>query len=198
MPTLECKVKVEKRLRRRALWCARVAVGGGHSVELRLHLSFLLTVLIVTYLLGQALVPKIFPGWAPTSYWLVAFGIAMIDSVAGLFHELGHAVAAVAKGRRVYRISLYGLTAAAMRSAGEARPRDQAAIAIAGPVTHLLVASLLCAAWGLVPGDNVPLRVATGFPAVSNLAAGVINLLPVSPLDGGRAARALVAALVGF
>jgi Zn-dependent protease len=44
----------------------------------------------------------------------------------------------------------------------------------------------------VLPHDNEPLRVATGLPAISNFAVGVLNLLPVSPLDGSRAARALV------
>jgi Zn-dependent protease len=69
------------------------------------------------------------------------------------------------------------------------------AIAIAGPLSHLLVASLLWAAWSFLPDDNLPWRVATGFPAFSNFSVGVLNLLPVSPLDGGRAARALIAAV---
>jgi Zn-dependent protease len=38
--------------------------------------------------------------------------------------------------------------------------------------------------------------VAAGFPAVSNLAVGLLNLMPVLPLDGGRAARALLAVVL--
>jgi len=128
---------------------------------------------------------------------MVATGVALIDSFAGLAHELGHAIVAVARGRRVYHISLHGLVAAARRTAGPARPRDQFAIALAGPVSHLLVACALLCAWRLLPIDNEPLRVAMGFPAISNFAAGLLNLLPVSPLDGGRVARAVIAWLFG-
>jgi Zn-dependent protease len=145
--------------------------------------------------LALALFPFIFPGWQPASYWLVAVSVAVTDSAAGLLHELGHAVAAIGKGRRVYRITLYGVAAAAGRSVGQARPRDQLAIAMAGPLSHLLLASLLWVAWNLLPDDNVPLRVATGFPAFGNFLAGLVNLLPFSPLDGGRVARALIAAI---
>ena len=69
-------------------------------------------------------------------------------------------------------------------------------IAIAGPLSHLLMAGLLVAAWNVLPIDNEPLRVATGFPALSNFVAGVFNMLPVSPLDGGRAVRALTMVFV--
>jgi Zn-dependent protease len=177
------------------VWRTRLSLGGSPKLELSLHVCFVLTLFLVTWLLGHAILPRLFPGWAPAAYWLVAVTVALIDSLAGLLHELGHAAAAIAKGRRVERITLYGLAAAARRSSGPACPRDQVAIAIAGPVSHLLVASLLLAAWSILPDDNLPLRVATGLPAVSNMAMGLFNLLPVSPLDGGRAARALIAAI---
>lgn len=75
------------------------------------------------------------------------------------------------------------------------RPRDQFAIAVAGPVSHLLIASVLWAAWNWLPDDNLPMRVATGFPAVTNFTVGLLNLVPISPLDGGRVARALIAGI---
>jgi Zn-dependent protease len=103
---------------------------------------------------------------------------------------------AMARGRRVDHITLYGLVAAVRRSADPGRPRDQLLIAMAGPACHLLLACALGAAWHLLPVDNEPLRVAAAFPALSNLAAGVLNLMPVHPLDGGRAARALLAVIV--
>src|SRR5205085_6117133 len=124
------------------------------------------TVVVVTWVLAQAFFPRLFPGWPAQSYWLVAFAVAATDGLAGLLHELGHAIVALARGRRVYRITLYGLAAAARRSSGPARPRDQFAIALAGPVSHLLVASVLLCAWTFLPIDNEPLRVAAGFPAV--------------------------------
>jgi hypothetical protein len=62
----------------------------------------------------------------------------------------------------VYRITLYGLAAAVRRSAGPTRPRDQFAIALAGPLSHLAIASMLLCIWSLLPVENQPLRVAIG------------------------------------
>lgn len=178
------------------VWRGRLRLWGEHRVVLNVHLAWLLTVGVVTCLLAQALLPRLFPAWLPVAYWCVAMSIALIDGAAGLIHELGHAWAAAGKGRRVYRITLYGLAASVCRSSGHLRPRDQAAIAIAGPISHLLIGAVLWTTWQMLPSDNEPLRFATGFPAVSNLTLGVLNLLPVHPLDGGRAARALIAALL--
>ncbi|MBV8715945.1 MAG: M50 family metallopeptidase [Chloroflexi bacterium] len=190
-------VLAQRRQIDRVLWRGRLHLGGDQGIEVSLHIGFVLTLVTVTWLLAAALFPYLFPGWEPGLYWVVATGVALIDSFAGLAHELGHAIVAVARGRRVYHISLHGLVAAARRTAGPARPRDQFAIALAGPVSHLLVACALLCAWRLLPIDNEPLRVAMGFPAISNFAAGLLNLLPVSPLDGGRVARAVIAWLFG-
>jgi Zn-dependent protease len=177
------------------VWRGRLWLGGSHRVELNLHMWFVPTLLSVCSVLALGLLPHLFPGWHPAAYWLVASAVALTDSLAGLAHELGHALAAVGRGRHVYHITLYGLAAAARRSSGPARPRDQFAIALAGPVSHLFVAALLLCAWTFLPIDNEPLRVAAGFPAISNLCMGLFNLVPISPLDGGRVARALVAGI---
>jgi Zn-dependent protease len=175
------------------LWRGWLHIGKHQRIELNLHLFLALTMVAVTWLLALAVLPRLFPGWQPSSYWCVASAVAVMDGLAGLMHELGHAGMAMARGRRVSRITLYGLGAAVRRSAGPIRSSDQILIAVAGPLCHLLLATALWATWNVLPIDNEPLRVAAGFPAVSNFAAGVFNLLPVSPLDGGRAARALIA-----
>jgi Zn-dependent protease len=133
----------------------------------------------------------LFPSWTPAANVLVAGTVVLIDSLAGLLHELGHTLVAMARGRLLCRITLYGLAAAARRSDGPTLPRDQLAIALAGPMCHLLLASLLFAVWNLVPDDELPFHVVLGLTAVSNFAVGLLNLLPVTPLDGARIAEAL-------
>jgi Zn-dependent protease len=175
------------------LWSGWLHVGDRHRIEVNLHLFFALNMVAVTWVLAQALLPRLFPGWPPSAYWLVAIAVAVMDGLAGLLHELGHAGVAMARGRHVSRITLYGLAAAVRRSSGPTRSADQVLIAMAGPLSHLLIAGALCVTWSMLPYDNEPLRVAAGFPALTNFLAGLFNLLPVSPLDGGRAVRALAA-----
>ena len=177
------------------MWRCWLRFGKSRQIELSLHPLFVVTMVAVTYVLAVGFLPRVFPGWEATVYWLVAATVTLTDSLAGLLHELAHAAAAMARGRSVYRITLYGVAAAAHRSRGPVRPRDQLAIALAGPMAHLLVASALLYIWTLLPIDNQALRVATGFPALSNLAVGLLNLMPIAPLDGSRVARALIAAI---
>jgi Zn-dependent protease len=178
------------------VWRGGFHLGKSQEIELSLHLFFVLTVLIVTLLLGQLFFPRFFPGWTTVVYWLVAISVTLTDSLAGLLHELGHAVVALARGRRVYCITLYGLAAASRRSSGSAKTRDTVAIALAGPISHMLIASALLFVWTLLPPENEPLRVAAGFPALSNFIVGMLNLLPILPLDGGRVVGALLAPVV--
>jgi Zn-dependent protease len=175
------------------LWRGRVRLDAGRHIELSIHVGFVLTLLGVAWLLAEVLFPRLFPGWTGTAYWVVAAAVALTDSLAGLLHELGHAVMALARGRHVYGITLYGVAAAVRRSGGASQHhRDQLLIAIAGPASHLLFAAALWATWQWLPLDNQPLHVALGFSAVSNFAVGLLNLVPVLPLDGARAAKALV------
>jgi Zn-dependent protease len=168
------------------LWRRGLLLAAGRRIELAVHLGWLVTVLAITWLLAQLALPIAFPGWDATAYWWVAAWIALADSLAGLLHELGHAAASLAQGGRVYRITLYGLAAAGRRSSSPQGPREQLWIALAGPLSHIVLAVLFWGVWRLAPEDNLPLRVAAAFPAVSNTLLGILNLLPLRPLDGRR------------
>src|SRR2546423_970208 len=122
---------------------ARLPLGRDRHLELRLHVFFLFTLVSVTWVLARAFFPAVFPGWAVTHYWLVAVAVSLIDGFAGLVHELAHAGVALARGQNVHHITLYGLAAASHRSAEPGVPRDQVAIAVAGPVLQLLIATVL-------------------------------------------------------
>src|SRR5438270_10298900 len=104
------------------VWRVGLRVGGQRTIELNLHVLFVPTLITVTWVLAIAFLPKVFPGWHPLAYWLVATAVTLTDTFAALAHELGHAIAALARGRRVYQVTLYRLAAAVRRSGGSPRP----------------------------------------------------------------------------
>ena len=145
--------------------------------------------------------------------WVVAMFLAI------LVHELGHALVMRRYGYSP-RIILYGMgglatagPAQAYSSAGTS-PQAQILISAAGPGAGFLLAALLIAALELVgPGvatvfvyDIVPFVIPAGL--VGSLALtvfigdllficifwGIINLLPVYPLDGGQIAQRMFVA----
>lgn len=132
--------------------------------------------------------------------------------VGVLVHELGHALTIRAFGMYPW-ITLYsfgGLASydqrSSIRSAGM-QPLGQVLISLAGPAAgFLLAALLLLGVWAAGYGETMQIDVLHGhFPAVllpnahlttaANLllfvciAWGVLNLLPIYPLDGGQVAR---------
>ncbi|MCD8145124.1 MAG: M50 family metallopeptidase [Oscillospiraceae bacterium] len=108
---------------------------------------------------------------------LVSFG------GGALVHELGHlGVALLCGGRMEYlRLSLSG---GELRLSGSPNPAHAAMILAAGPLANLLQAGL-CArlGWPLLAG--------------AGLILGLLNLLPVLPLDGGQLMRLLLTGLLG-
>src|SRR5579864_4889336 len=80
------------------VWRGWFPLGASHRIELSLHFFCVLSLVAVTWLLAQAFLPHVFPGWQPAVYWWVASSVALTDGLAGLAHELGHAVMAVSRG----------------------------------------------------------------------------------------------------
>ena len=113
-----------------------------------------------------------------------------------VLHELGHSFVAIDRGAAVDEILLFPLGGVSrLRHLPEA-PRDELAIAAAGPLTSFAlagIAAVLCIATGraLVPVDLVDGSWLARLAWV-NLLLGAFNLLPAFPLDGGRILRALL------
>ncbi len=122
--------------------------------------------------------------------------LALIGILLGsvLWHELGHAWMARRRGLSVTGVFLHILPFAYVERGA---PRDEYRVALAGPAASLLLFGVLLAV--LAATDGVPaltwaawsgplLPMAAGV----NLLMGTVNLLPIIPLDGGRALRALL------
>jgi stage IV sporulation protein FB len=135
--------------------------------------------------------------------------------VSILVHELGHALTQRYYGGRP-RITLYGLGGLAICDDCDRSPPSQILISLAGPVAGFLLAALIVAVLAatgrfrgfeleLMPIDWEPYDLdywrTNGKPSLRDTAIldllwvnifwGLVNLLPIYPLDGGRVAREL-------
>ncbi len=144
---------------------------------------------------------------------LVLWIVAVFAGI--LVHELGHAVVMRRYGFSP-SITLYGLGGLASYGPGAyganaLGPWRQIGISIAGPAAGFLLAAVVCAAlifsgvgvdvsWGLPFGLNLsPGGIVGGYlPTVFlyqllfiTVAWGILNLMPIYPLDGGQIAREL-------
>jgi Zn-dependent protease/CBS domain-containing protein len=120
-----------------------------------------------------------------------AFVMAIVATVlfgaSVLAHEVAHALVATHRGLEVASITLY-LFGGATETVTEARrPGDEFALTAAGPLTNIALGAVfwLIAYLGDRLGLNSVAYVA-GELGWLNLLLGAFNLIPGSPLDGGR------------
>ncbi len=116
------------------------------------------------------------------SFWLdEGVGLLPWGLLACVLHELGHMVAATVMGGRVEALSLT-VVGAELRIDYRAPLTylQDSLVALAGPATNLL--------WGIAA-----LALHLELAAMLTLAIGAFNLLPISPLDGGRVVHGLLA-----
>lgn len=120
------------------------------------------------------------------------FGLWLAGSLAvlTLIHELGHAMAARRTGAEA-EIALDFLAGYASFTPSRPLSRwEQAGISFAGPATQIVVSVGVLAALGANPFDSDSWRDSPATAAIwwAGVAIGLLNLVPVLPLDGGHIA----------
>jgi Zn-dependent protease len=170
------------------------------GIEIRLHLSWIFIVAIITVTVGGRL-GTLQPADDATLAWLIG-AVASLGFLATVVaHELAHALVARRMGLPVDAISVHFIGAPATVDIRAATPRAEAAVALAGPATSLGFGLLLIglAILGIVSGI-APLRIVGDvlfiIGALDLVLAGV-SIVPAFPLDGGRVVRAIVWARTG-
>ncbi|WP_127503575.1 site-2 protease family protein [Actinoplanes solisilvae] len=153
-----------------------------------LLLAVLVTVVYGNYVRGQLDLP------GPLAY-VVGFGFVVCLLGSVLLHELGHALTA-----RRFKIGVRGITLELLGGYTEMdrdapTPRVDALVSLAGPAVSLVLGGLATAAFVVLPDRTMAGQIAFQL-AASNVLVAIFNVLPGLPLDGGRALRAGLWALL--
>jgi len=149
--------------------------------------------------------PRVMPRWAQPL--LLALSVAafvfvldvrwitaVLVTAVLLSHELGHALVMKLSGmkvRGVVFVPLFG--AATLPEHSFSTRHDEARVSLAGPATGLFSAGVL--ALVLVAKPPSWLADAAGVALLWALAVNLLNLVPMTPLDGGRVLACLAAGL---
>ena len=116
------------------------------------------------------------------------FGLLASYILCLLFHEFAHAIVAKRLGYKLNKINLMPHGVSISGNNVYFCYKDEIKIAIAGPLSNFVFVVVLLALWWAFP----QIYVYTYDLYVSNLVIGVVNLLPIYPLDGGRILLAIL------
>jgi Zn-dependent protease/CBS domain-containing protein len=160
------------------------------GIEVYLHATFVLFVV-----------------WIAITHWMAGHGLAQIVSgtafilalfTSVLLHEFGHALTAQRCGIRTRNITLLPIGGIAQLERLPEDPKQELAVALAGPAVNAVIAAglflFLSAVGGIEPIENLALTQGVWLERVmlANLTLTFFNLLPAFPMDGGRALRAIL------
>ncbi|MCL2370580.1 MAG: site-2 protease family protein [Firmicutes bacterium] len=115
-------------------------------------------------------------------YSFVAYVIAVI------LHELAHSEVAAKRGYVLNDIKLMPFGASLSGDFENVKPADELIIALAGPLFSLALAVIFVALWWVVPTTYFFSQMFV----TANVFLFAFNMLPIYPLDGGRATLALL------
>ncbi|WP_226005171.1 site-2 protease family protein [Natrinema salinisoli] len=178
------------------------------DIPIRINTSLLIFLPILAWLIGSGQQIELYAGFidgltgagfdlsrlgAETTRWLIGITAAVGLFVSVTLHELGHSWVALRYDIEIESITLWILGGIASLKTLPKEWDREFWIAIAGPITSVLVAAVCYAAVLVVPDSLQVTRFVLGYLAITNLLLAGFNLLPAFPMDGGRIFRALLA-----
>ncbi len=196
-------------------------VGTVRGIALKVHATFPLVLLWAAFQFGAG---------RENAAAFALFGAVLVLLLFGcvLLHELGHALVALYFGIAVDEILLLPIGGLAKLRAMDDDPKQEFAIALAGPLVNVLIALLLlpliflltdvldpfliqhvtsrtggseARAIALLMGSalqSISLDATLVYLFFANVMLTVFNLVPAFPMDGGRIFRALLALLLPY
>lgn len=169
------------------------------GIDVKVHFTFSLILIWAAYHWGI----QLNKGLTGALFGVV---ITLLLFVCVTLHELAHSLVAMRYGGKVKEISLLPIGGVAQMEEMPAKPAHELKIALAGPLTNIVIAILLIlislplnirSTMGIEELFNVlgtvSWRGLVAYLVTSNLTLGFFNLFPAYPMDGGRVLRALLA-----
>ena len=170
-------------------------IGRALGIPIRVHASWFLVFLLVTWSLSTGYLPDNLPGLSPERYWAMGAVTAVLLFFSVLLHELGHSYVALHYRIPIEQITLFIFGGVAHMRREAPSPKAEFLIAVAGPVVSLAIGGT-CFLFVILAES---LQQQQGLQGVTMLGAllgivnvqlGLFNMIPGFPLDGGRVLRA--------
>jgi Zn-dependent protease/CBS domain-containing protein len=170
-------------------------IGRIFGIPIYLHSSWFIIFVLIAWSLATQFT-ALHPGWTPLQHWILGGATALLFFTSVLLHELGHSVVSLRYRIPVLSITLFVFGGLARVGREPASARQEFFIAVAGPVTSLLLALFFGGIYLAFPGNEF-LHTACSWLGEMNFILAVFNLVPGFPLDGGRVLRAVTWGITG-
>lgn len=170
-------------------------IGRALGIPIRIHASWFLVFLLVTWSLSTGYLPDSLPGLSPERYWAMGAVAAILLFFSVLLHELGHSYVALYYRIPIEQITLFIFGGVAHMRREAPSPKAEFLIAVAGPVVSFALGGacflFVILAESLQQQQGLQGVIMLGaLLGIVNVQLGLFNLIPGFPLDGGRVLRA--------
>jgi Zn-dependent protease/CBS domain-containing protein len=166
------------------------SIGRYGGVEVRLNWSLIAVFVLIVWSLASGVLPSQNPGLSDGTYLVTGIVGALLFLASILLHELGHSWVARHEGIEVDSITLWLFGGVSEFKDRFASPGAEFRVALAGPLVSIGLGILFV----LIALAGFPSAVdgAAAWLGYINLILAAFNLLPASPLDGGRVLHAVL------
>jgi Zn-dependent protease/CBS domain-containing protein len=162
--------------------------------DVKIDISWLVLAFLITWSLAQGLFPYYFKDLSPSTYWWMGVFGALGLFFSIIFHELSHSLVARNFGLPIKGITLFVFGGVAHMEEEPPSAKAEFMMAIAGPVSSIVLGIILYALriLGRIGDWPVPVTGVIGYLAIINWILAGFNLIPAFPLDGGRVLRSIL------
>jgi Zn-dependent protease/CBS domain-containing protein len=167
------------------------------GIPIRVHVSWLIIFVLITWSLAAAYFPSQYKGWTPSAYWTIGIITSLLFFLSVLLHELAHSVIARLRGMNVRDIVLFVFGGVSELGGEPGSAGTEFIMALVGPLTSFAIGVVSLAVWRITKPANGPISAVAYYLFWINMLLGVFNLIPGFPLDGGRVLRSIIWGVTG-
>jgi Zn-dependent protease/predicted transcriptional regulator len=164
---------------------------------IRLHVSWIVVALVVTWSLAAGFFPARYPGLTAGAYWWMGLVGAALLFASIVIHEVVHALIARRYGMPMRGITLFVFGGIAEMEDEMPSAKSEFLMAAAGPAATIAIGFFFYALYRIAGGWPVEALGVIEYLYWVNFILAAFNLIPAFPLDGGRMLRSALWAWKG-
>ena len=171
-----------------------IPLGKIAGIRLGVDVTVFLAVMYYTVVLATRGFPAWSEGHSTTAYWVAAFCGSMLLYLSLLAHEIGHALVARDEGIGVHSMALNLLGGVTRMESSPTTPGAEFRVSVVGPIASASCGIVLIGLAQLLPDNGLSALAGTvlSWAGGLNLFLAALNMIPASPLDGGKVLSAAI------